>query len=177
MPVPGRVGAVPTSVGDSSSSAKRSLSGFIFARPKSRIFTPPERVRKMFSGLRSRWVMPRAWPGRGGRGARAGRDLRGELDGPLLRERAARAQAVAQRLPFEQLEDDVEGVAVLAEVVDGDEVRVIEQAERARLLLEARDDLLGVAAGNGREELDGDVAGELGVARAIDLSHASRADE
>src|ERR1017187_9468818 len=31
-----------------------------FARPKSRIFTPPSHVRKMFSGFGSRWIMPLA---------------------------------------------------------------------------------------------------------------------
>src|SRR5439155_15504806 len=104
----------------------------------------------------------------------APRDLRGELDGFLLRERAAVAEALAQRLPYQQLQDDVERLAVRAEVVDGDEVRMVEEPEGARLLVEAGHDLLGVAARHRRQELDGDVAGELGVASAIDLSHASR---
>src|ERR1043166_6024834 len=104
-------------------------------------------------------------------------DLRGETDGLPLRQRTGVAQTLAQRLAFEELEDDVERLAVRAEVVDGYEVRRVEQAEGAGLLLEARHDLLRAAPGDGREELDGHVAGQLRVAGAIDLSHASRADE
>src|ERR1043166_1941274 len=108
----------------------------------------------MFSGLRSRWMMPRSCA----------------AAMPL-------AICVAKRMAFEEREDDVERLAVRAEVVDGDEVRMVEQAEGAGLLLEARHDLLRAAPGDGREELDGHVAGQLRVAGAIDLSHASRADE
>src|SRR5581483_10150614 len=109
------------------------------------------------------------------RGGHAARDGGGVLDRAARRERAAR-DALAKRLAFEQLQHDVERIAGRAEVVHGDEVRMIEEAEGARLLLESRDDLR-VAGGCGGQELDGDFARELRIARAIDLTHAARADE
>src|SRR5581483_9972238 len=74
------------------------------------------------------------------RGGHAARDGGGVLDRAARRERAAR-DALAKRLAFEQLQHDVERIAGRAEVVHGDEVRMIEEAEGARLLLESRDDL------------------------------------
>src|SRR4030095_1451353 len=82
-----------------------SAAAISFARPKSRILSRPSFVRNRFSGLRSRWTMPRAcatasagaiWDvaSRPVSGRRGGRD-------------APRVEPNAQRLALEQLHHDV----------------------------------------------------------------------
>src|SRR5438105_12358627 len=72
----------------------------------------------------------------------------------------------AQCAADEELGDEIARLVVLAEVVDGDEVGMIEAARGARLELEPLD-LLGPALGHaGVEHLDGDVAPHPCVARA-----------
>jgi hypothetical protein len=51
------IGAVGSAVASTSSAGGGSLRTS-WAMPKSRIFTRPSVVRKMFSGLRSRWMIP-----------------------------------------------------------------------------------------------------------------------
>src|SRR5437868_2497784 len=63
-----------------------------------------------------------------------------------------------------------------AEVEDGDEVRMVEQAEGTRLLMKTGDDVRASGDRSG-EELERDVASELDVAGAIHLSHSARPDE
>ena len=83
----------------------------------------------------------------------------------------ARPQGVA----FEQLRDDVGCAVVRADIVDGEDVRVVQGAGGARLLLEAAEllaigDLLG-------ENLDRDFALQAGVTGAVDLTHRPRAEQ
>src|SRR5260221_9273244 len=82
-------------------------------------------------------------------------------------------QSLAQRLSIEQLQYDVEEVAVCAEVEDGDEVRMIEQPERTRLLVKTGHQV-GAADRGGGEQLDSHVAPQLRVAGTIDLPHPPR---
>ena len=63
-------------------------------------------------------------------------DLPRVVDRLARRQRAA-VQTAAQRLALEQLGDDVRRAGVPADVVDGQDVRVIELPGGARLLLEA----------------------------------------
>ena len=107
---------------------------------------------------------------------------RGEAVGDLDRlfDRLAHRQRAAgkpgpQRLAFEQLLDDVGRAVVLADVVNGGDVGMVEDAGRARLLLEALQALRIAREGAG-QDLDRDVAAEARIARAEDLSHPSRAD-
>ena len=69
------------------------------------------------------------------RGGEAAGDLDGVVDGLARRQRRG-ADARAQRLAFEQLRDDVGRAVVAADVVDGEDVRMIERAGRACFLLE-----------------------------------------
>src|SRR5688572_21500199 len=63
----------------------------------------------------------------------------------------------------------------MADVVEGDEVRVVESADRTRFLLEAAQPLV-VADERGRQHFDRDVAAEAAVDSAVDNTHAAGAD-
>jgi hypothetical protein len=122
-------------------------------------------------GLRSRWRTPASCACRSPRG-----DLGDDVDGLLRREGLA-ADAVRQRLAAQVLEDQVGRALVLAPVVDGDDVGVIEARGGAGLDVEAAPILVGeravVAA---RHELDGDVAPELQVAGEVDRAETAAAE-
>jgi len=68
--------------------------------------------------------------------AQAMRDLHGEVDYLGHRRRRAR-EAIAQRLALEELRHDVGRAVVRADVVDGQNVRMIERAGGQSFLLEA----------------------------------------
>ena len=102
------------------------------------------------------------------------RDLDAVIDRLAERDRAA-VDPGAQRLAFEQLGDDVRNARVGAYVEDGDDVRVVETAGGPRFAAESRDVFL---AGRGPlQDLHRDFAMQLRIAGAVDLSHASGAQE
>ena len=103
------------------------------ARPKSRIFTRPSRVRKTFSGFTSRCTMPAVVRRR----QAIGHDSR---DRPtrLFHGSAPVCEPGAQRLAVQQLGHAERDPAVHAGVEDRDDVRVRERGDRLRLALEAR---------------------------------------
>src|SRR6185436_914451 len=80
-----------------------------------------------------------------------------------------------QRFALEQLHHEVGGTLVLADVVQRADVLVGELGDRARLPIEALAELR-VDRQRGGEDLDGDGTIEAGVAGAIDLAHAARAE-
>jgi hypothetical protein len=138
-----------------------------FAIPKSRIFARPSRVRKMFSGLRSRWMIPFSC-------AAALRHLQRRVDRAPRRERPAR-EPVAQRLALQQLADDVRPAGVASDVVDREQVGMVEHPDGARFLLEALQRLRVVGPDVG-QHLDRDVAPEARVGGAIHHTHTAFAD-
>ena len=144
-----------------------------FAMPKSRIFTCPLGVTKMFSGLRSRWTMPLSCAA-----ASPARNLRGVLDRLADGQAAGRraAELVAERLAFEQLRHEVVEAVVLADVVHGEDVRMVERGRRTRLLLEPQQ-TVAIAAELNRQDLDRDVTSQPDVAAPIHLAHASGAED
>jgi len=99
--------------------------------------------------------------------------------GPVLHGLADRQapviQALAERLPLQQLADDVGGALVVADVVDGEDARVAEAAGRARLVGETAEPV-GVGVEVGRQDLQGDVASQAIVAHAVDLAHTAGAE-
>ena len=108
------------------------------------------------------------------RGGQATGGLRGQVDDALGAERAA-LQSLAQALALEQLGDEV-GVSVcVADVVDREDVRVIEEPGGSRLLLEAVQAIRvrGVLRG---QHLEGNRTPEFRVGRAVHLAHAAGAD-
>src|SRR6185503_6070569 len=83
----------------------------------------------------------------------------------------AARDAVRQRLALEQLHDQI----VVADVVEGADVRMVQRRDRLRLALEARAQI-GSMCELRRQDLDGDAAIEPGVAGAVDLAHPARAE-
>ena len=79
--------------------------------------------------------------------------------------------ALAKRFALDEFHHDV----VVADVVDGEDVRMTQRRRRARLELKARH---GIAIGGDifRKQLDGDVALQPRIARAPHFSHPARAE-
>ncbi len=63
---------------------------------------------------------------------------------------------------------------MLADVVDGQNIGMVQRGGGARFLLEASE-ALGIGGHRGRKDLDRYVAPEPRIARAIDLAHPARA--
>jgi hypothetical protein len=84
------------------------------------------------------------------------------------------AQPLAERCPLEQLRNDIRFAFEHADVVDDEHVRVIERSGRARFLLEPAQLLIAVRSG--QQDLDGNFAAQLQVARGEYPAHASVSD-
>ena len=97
-------------------------------------------------------------------------ELHTEAERVIEPERAAHEQ-VAEHVPLEQLHHDERRVAVLAQVVDGADVGMIQGRRGPRLALEAGQVL--AAGETRRERLDRDFSSELGIARPIHLTHSA----
>ena len=108
------------------------------------------------------------------RGRESVRDLRGDLD-RFARRDGAPSETVAQRLAFQQLRDEVGRPVVIADVIDGEEVGMVEHPGRARLLFEALQ-LLLIAQRDRGEDFDGDIAPEPRVLRAVNRTHSPFAE-
>jgi hypothetical protein len=67
------------------------------------------------------------------------------------------------------------GIRSLANIEDGENIRVIQRSRGAGFLLEATQ-TIGVGGKTDGQNLDGDVASEPRIARAIDFAHAARSD-
>ena len=93
-------------------------------------------------------------------------DLQGQPRGVLRRQRPP------QRRPLQELQHEIPR----PDVVDLTDVRVVQRRDGARLLLEASD-AVGVGITPRRQYLDGDVAAEARVVRAVDLAHSAPAEE
>ena len=98
-----------------------------------------------------------------------------DLDRPSQRRRRRNwtaSQALRQRLAFDVLHHEVGDAVLRSNVVHRTDVRMTQSGYRLRLTLEPRPP--GRVVGDaGWKNLDGDVAVQPGVARAIDLAHAA----
>jgi len=106
------------------------------------------------------------------RGGQALHDLQGVIS-CLLRKNGARVQALAKVLTFKQFRNDVGNGAFKADIVDGENVGMVQSGGGARLLFEAAQ-MVGVGAGGGPDQLQGDVAAQPLVACAKYFTHPSR---
>ena len=107
-------------------------------------------------------------------GGEALRNLKGVVDRLVLGNRSG-VELAAQSLSFQKLHDGVGDAAVVAEVVDREDVRMRKRRDRLRLSLEPGE-RLRVAGDRGGQNLDRDVAVELRVPSPVDLAHPARAE-
>jgi hypothetical protein len=91
------------------------------------------------------------------------------------RDRALR-QPVGQCRPLDQFEDERLRPARLLEAVNRADVGMVQRGERPGFALEAGDAFVALRHG-GREHLDGDVAVESCVARAVHLAHSALTEQ
>ena len=111
---------------------------------------------------------------RGMRFGEAVGDLEGEIEKPSGGQ-GSFVEELPQGASLDELHGDVEHGIGRSDVVDRDDVGVVKRRGRARFLLETFS-AIGVAGDTLRQDFHGDVPPKPGVARAIDLAHASRAD-
>ena len=135
-------------------------SSAVLARPKSSIFTAPAGVILMLAGFRSRWMMPCS--------------CAASRPSAICRAMGRASSSGSGPLQVGAL-DQLHHQRALLDAVDGSDVGMIQRRQHLRFALEARH-VLRVAGQGGGQHLDGDVAFELGVAGAIDLAHAARAE-
>ena len=109
------------------------------------------------------------------RGADRIGEWHGNLQQPVERQAAARDQ-FRQRAAVDQLHGQEHSAVHVFNGMDGDDVRVVEGCDGTSLAFEALP-ALGIGRRLRREELEGDVALQLGVARPIHLPHATGSDE
>src|SRR5262245_8401036 len=107
------------------------------------------------------------------RRSEAARDLR-RVFHDFGRRQWPASQGLTQRLTLKQLRDDERTAVVHAEVVDGDEVRMAQPGGCTGFELEAPL-AVGITRPFPGQDFDSDVAPQLWVSRAIDLTHSARA--
>ena len=158
-----------TRVGERDMSPANGIS-IAFARPKSRTLTLPSGVILMFAGFRSRWMMPFSCA------TSSASAICDAMRSESATGSGSGREALRERLALDELHDDVTRRAVLLDAVDRGDRRMVEGREHPRLALEPRH-AVRVAGEFRGQHLDGDVAPELAVARAVDLAHAAGAEE
>ena len=103
------------------------------------------------------------------------RDLDSEAK-HLLRRESSPGEAILERLPLEELHDEVLDPAFAPDVVERADMRVRKLRDRAGLALEALAHLFG-GGETFRKDFDRDASIEAGVARPVDLAHAARSEQ
>ena len=107
-------------------------------------------------------------------GGEAAGNLKRMIEDPGERQRSA-LEHRPQGLAFEQLGDQVRRLAVMPELMDGQDVGVVQRGRGTGLALEAVQPIR-IARERSGEHLDGDLAAEARVASAVDLAHAACAE-
>jgi hypothetical protein len=107
------------------------------------------------------------------RGRQTTRNLFTVLGGFAHRQGAG-THPLAQGLTLQKLGHEVRRAFMLAEVVNGEDVGMIQRCNRLRLLLKTPQ-LLGIAGESPRQDLDRDLAVEPRIPRPIHLAHAASA--
>ena len=102
------------------------------------------------------------------------RDLKGMLDRLANSDRAT-IQPVPKRLPFEQLGYDERRFGMGADVVHGEDVRVVQRRRRAGFLLESMQ-AIDVGRKCRGKYFDRNITSESRIARPVDLTHAADAE-
>ena len=140
-----------------------------FARPKSSTFTVPSVRTLMFAGLRSRWMIPCSCA------ASSASAICFAMGSASSIGIAPARDALRQIVALDEFHHERGHAPAFFEPVDGGDVRMIQRGQRLGFALEARQ-ALGIVRERLGQDLDRDVAVQLRIARAIDLSHAPFAD-
>ena len=101
--------------------------------------------------------------------------LQGHGERFLDRQRPVR-NAFGQGRTVDQLHDQRTPAAAVLEAVDGRDVGMVQRRERPRLAFESGRPI-GIVADGGREHFEGDVAVKFLVPGAVDLAHATGAEQ
>ena len=101
-------------------------------------------------------------------------DLSGDYEGLVNGDRAA-GKAIGERLPFDELEDQVLVTVGLFKAVDRADAGVVERRQDLRFTLEAGESV-GVLGEMRGKSLDRNLAVQSGVEREVDLPHAPPAE-
>ena len=126
----------------------------------------PSFVTKMFSGFRSRWTIPFSC-------AAASPCAICTPYSIVLRWGSAPRSSTARKLsPSSKLGDQKRRAVVLADVMNGENVGMVERGHCPRLLLEATQ-AVGFAGEGFRKNFQSDIAPQARIFGAINLSHAA----
>ena len=162
--------AWPVSVGEVIASALDAPAGSIaFASPKSSTFTVPSARTLMFAGFRSRWMIPCSCAASS---ASAICFAIGNASASGIGPFAMRSASVG---PSTSSITSASVSVRLLEAVDVRDVRMVQGGEDFGFALESGQ-ALGVGADGLGQDLDGDLALEVGVGGAIDLAHSAGAE-
>ncbi len=104
---------------------------------------------------------------------RAG-DLHADLE-DLIEGQAPALQPVGERFAFEVFHHQVMGAVLMADVVQGADIRIVQTGDGARLNLEPLA-TFGAARQLCGQDLDSDGAVQAGIAGAVDFAHTAGAD-
>src|SRR5262249_42213293 len=85
---------------------------------------------------------------------------------------SAALDPIGERRAFDELQHERVNPARVLETVNGRDIRVVERREDLRFAFEARESIR-IARKRGRQDLDGHVAIQFRIARAIDLAHSA----
>ena len=85
-------------------------------------------------------------------------------------------QDLAEAFPFEEFGDQKRSAVMLADVVEGEDVRMAQSGDGPGFLLEPAE-ALRIGGKRRREDLDCDIAAQAGVAGSIHFTHAAGADQ
>ena len=124
----------------------------------------------MLAGFRSRWTMPFSWAASSASvSCRAMASASASRSGPPRK-------ALGERLALDQLEDQRAHAVGVFQSIDRADVPMVEGRQHTSLALEPRDPIR-VAGQTAGQDLEGDVAAQLHVPRAVDLSHSAHANQ
>ena len=82
---------------------------------------------------------------------------------------------IRQRVALDQFEDERVSLTAVLEPINRPNVRVVERGQHLRLALETGD-AIRITCEGFRQDLQRDLAIQLGIARAIHLAHAARSE-
>src|SRR5262249_31805254 len=138
------------------------------ANPKSPTRTRPSSPTSTFAGLKSRWTMPAVWAAASPRPA--ARNISTTAGGG--------GEPRGQRLPLDELHRKEDVIVDGADIVHRDDVGVGELSHGLRFPPEIVAHAFALVAGKAAlaQDLEGNLAIELGIVRHIDGAHRARAE-